>query len=167
MLKITHSITRRPIKGDFKFRGLRQWYPLIQASAQKYRIDGRFVAAVMFQEACDALAKGDPCPMGKYVSGKGHAIGLMQIMPDTGREVCGMHASLLQDPAHNIDCGTRLLSQHLRSSRGDYTMAAAKYFGYDPRRGMNTMDNVLHKSTGSYAAEVIQNYKKLKDMLTA
>ncbi len=155
------------LKGDFKFRGLRKWYPLIQAAAQKYRIDGRFVAAVMYEEARGALAKGDPCPMGQYVVGKGHAIGLMQIMPDTGREICGMHSSLLQYPAHNIDCGARLLSQHLRNSRGDYTMAEAKYFGYDPRRGMATMDSVLHKSTGSYAGEVIQNYKKLQGMLPA
>lgn len=60
------------------------------------------------------------------VSPKG-AIGLMQIMPSTARELGVVDASLLFDPALNIEVGARYLASLLNRFEGRVDLALAAY----------------------------------------
>ena len=92
----------RALKKQFGRRYSYVWslLPYIQAAAQKYRVDPALILAIMAQES-----RGNPMA----VSNTG-AIGLMQIMPQTAKRICGYSSLELLDPIKNIDCGTRILA---------------------------------------------------------
>ena len=87
---------------------------VIRPAADKYRLDPNLVAAVIWTES-----SGDP----NAVSKKG-AQGLMQLMPETAREL-GVQRVL--DPAENIDGGSRYLRRMLDAHDGDLSLALAAY----------------------------------------
>jgi soluble lytic murein transglycosylase-like protein len=93
-----------------------QYDGLIQQAAQKYNIHPALLSAVMQKESAtrpDAVS-----PAG--------AIGLMQIMPDTGRDL-GYTPEQLRDPAINIEAGAKYLKQLLDQFGGDAELALAAY----------------------------------------
>jgi soluble lytic murein transglycosylase-like protein len=92
---------------------LPQLAPLIDPTAERYKVDSRLVAAVIWVES-----SGDP----NAVSRKG-AKGLMQLMPDTARKL-GVDDVL--DPGQNVDGGVRYLREQL-DRHGDLSLALAAY----------------------------------------
>jgi soluble lytic murein transglycosylase-like protein len=92
--------------------GSRPYLPLIEAAAQRHRVDPRLVHALIEVESrFQARAR----------SRKG-AMGLMQLMPATARE---LKVANPFDPAANIDGGVRHLRQLL--DRFDLHLAVAAY----------------------------------------
>jgi soluble lytic murein transglycosylase-like protein len=86
----------------------------IWRTAQKHRVDGLLVAAVV-----EAESRFSPHAM----SPKG-AMGLMQILPSTG----GLYGTPdLLDPHTNLETGTRYLSWLLREFDGDLELTLAAY----------------------------------------
>jgi soluble lytic murein transglycosylase-like protein len=97
-------LQRRPFHGE------------VMAAADRFRLDPALIHAVI-----EAESRYDP----NAVSRKG-AIGLMQVMPETGRRY-GVKARELRVPARNIDTGTRYLADLLRLFGGDVELALAGY----------------------------------------
>jgi soluble lytic murein transglycosylase-like protein len=88
----------------------------VKAAADRFRLDPALIHAVI-----EAESKYDP----KAVSGKG-AIGLMQVMPETGRRY-GVRAQELRIPKKNIATGAQYLADLLRLFEGDVELALAGY----------------------------------------
>ena len=91
-----------------------QFQPLLQRTAQKEGVAENLLRAVAEQES--GLR---PCA----VSPKG-AMGLMQLMPATAREL-GVHDPF--DPQENLESGARFLKQLLTRFGGDQALALAAY----------------------------------------
>jgi hypothetical protein len=88
----------------------------INAAAAKYGVPASRIRGVMITES-----GGDPnarSPVG--------ALGLMQIMPATGRASCGLSAADLLVPSKNIDCGAKYYAQQYQLF-GSHDLAAAAY----------------------------------------
>jgi soluble lytic murein transglycosylase-like protein len=92
---------------------LARWLPLINRAAAENRLPGDLVASMLRQES-----NGDP----DAVSRAG-ARGLMQLMPDTARDL-GVDPT---DPAQNVAGGARYMRQMLDRYGGDETVALAAY----------------------------------------
>jgi soluble lytic murein transglycosylase-like protein len=90
------------------------------AYAAHYGIPLDFLSALITQES-----DWQPCA----VSRKG-AIGLMQLMPSTARE---MHVTDLCDLRANISAGVRRLAWLQKRFDGDLRLVAAAYFAGEPR----------------------------------
>jgi soluble lytic murein transglycosylase-like protein len=100
--------SRRPrsVPGDYD--------PFIQTSARQFRVDPLLVKAVIRTESsfnCQAVSK------------KG-AMGLMQLMPDTARE---LRVGNPFNPEENIRGGTQYLRMMLDQFNGDLQLALAAY----------------------------------------
>ncbi len=94
----------------------RPYHGAVQAAAGRFRLDPALIHAVIEVES-----KYNP----NAVSGKG-AIGLMQVMPETGRRY-GVRALELRVPEKNIATGAQYLADLLRLFRGDVALALAGY----------------------------------------
>ena len=92
---------------------LPQLAPVIEPAAERYGLDSRLVAEVIWVES-----SGDP----NAVSRKG-AKGLMQLMPETARSL-GVVDVL--DPPQNVDGGVRYLKRQIDEHR-DLSLALAAY----------------------------------------
>jgi hypothetical protein len=77
---------------------------MARKAAQKYGVDASLVCAIINQESRWKQ---------NAVSHVG-AIGLMQIMPSTGRDACGLSTIELYDPSQNINCGVYYFSEQLK-----------------------------------------------------
>ena len=106
------------VRFPLAYRPINNFRDLISESARRHGIDPALIGAVMYQES-----RGNP----RAVSTAG-AIGLMQIMPRTGRAVCGLTREHLFDIRANIDCGARYLASIFRRT-GDLRYTAAQYYG--------------------------------------
>jgi soluble lytic murein transglycosylase-like protein len=98
------GLERRPYHGE------------VRAAADRFRLDPALIHAVI-----EAESKYDP----NAVSRKG-AIGLMQVMPETGRRY-GVRAQELRVPARNIATGAQYLADLLRLFEGNVELALAGY----------------------------------------
>ncbi|MES2935174.1 MAG: lytic transglycosylase domain-containing protein [Pseudomonadota bacterium] len=91
-----------------------EFFGLINAAAETYRVDPALIRAVIHAESgFNPQAR----------SGKG-ALGLMQLMPATARELGVSDARI---PAHNIRGGVQYLAGLLSRFKGDVTLATAAY----------------------------------------
>ncbi len=112
---------------------------------KEYKVlDPILVVSVMMQEShCNHYQNG-------VVKGSSAgAVGLMQVMPDTGKGSCSYNLQDLYDEEKNIKCGVRVLRSKYENSRsnGDWKRALGLYYG----------------SIGaSYKNEVWNRYEKLK-----
>lgn len=111
-------------KGDKVLR----WKALVNKACKKYpRVKKSLVYATMKHES-----GGNPRARSTYKTKKGkigHAYGLMQIIPSTGR-MYGLHSlSELYDPELNIEAGVHLLSDLLKKYKGDLERVLAAYYG--------------------------------------
>lgn len=117
---------------------------MVKDAARRYALPANFV---------ESVAKVESAMKTNAVSPKG-AVGVMQLMPSTAREL-GADAA---DPEQNIDAGTKLLRELLVKYNGDVVKAlaaynagagaVAKYQGLPP-----------YPETQSYVDKVIKNYK--------
>jgi hypothetical protein len=87
---------------------------MISETAERHRLDGLLVAAVI--EAESAFDPTALSPAG--------AVGLMQVLPSTAEEL-GVTDPL--QPAANLEAGSRYLKRLLRSFDGDLELALAAY----------------------------------------
>jgi soluble lytic murein transglycosylase-like protein len=94
----------------------RPYHAEVRAAADRFAVDPALLHAVI-----EAESRYNP----KAVSEKG-AIGLMQVMPETGRRY-GVGAKELRVPEQNIATGARYLADLLRLFRGDVELALAGY----------------------------------------
>ena len=117
---------------------------IIEAAAQKYKVDPGLVEAVVAVES-----GGDP----NAVSPAG-ALGLMQLMPDTA---AGLGVLDAFDPTQNIEGGVRYLRQLLNYFDGDVVKALA---GYNAGPGAVDEYNGVppYKETRSYVQRVLNAY---------
>lgn len=122
---------------------------IIEAAANKYKVDPELVEAVVSVES-----GGDP----NAVSPAG-AQGLMQLMPDTASSLGVLNSF---DPVQNIDGGVRYLSQLIDYFGGDITKALA---GYNAGPGAVDEYNGIppYKETRSYVQRVLSAYTSSQD----
>lgn len=103
--------------------GVNQWKAPIAQMSAKYRIPEHWIASIMAVES-----RGDP----KAVSSAG-AIGLMQLMPATGRLIAkniGRPVTFdyeLAEPGLNLEIGVAYLADLLKRYGGDFMSAAVGY----------------------------------------
>lgn len=116
----------------------------IFAAAQRHRLDSLLVAAVVQAES--GFAPTVVSPQG--------AVGLMQVMPDTGR-LYGVGD--LTDPAANLEVGSRYLRGLLDAYGGDIELALAAY-----NAGPANVDRFggvpPFRETRGYIARVVSTY---------
>ncbi len=87
---------------------------LVSETAKRYQLDPALVRAIIQVES-----SGNPWA----VSQKG-AIGLMQVIPETGRK---LGANNLYDPQENLEAGVKYLKSLLDSYRGNLALSLAAY----------------------------------------
>jgi soluble lytic murein transglycosylase-like protein len=87
---------------------------LVEAAAKKYNLDADLITSVIAVES-----NFDP----KAVSRK-NARGLMQLLPETAAQ---LGVRNIDDPAENIDAGTRYLRDLLQKYNNDLALALAAY----------------------------------------
>jgi soluble lytic murein transglycosylase len=114
---IGRAIERRIEKPDARLLRIINPFPyreLIERESKRNGLDPYFVVALMRQESLfNPQAKSGP-----------GAVGLMQVMPRTGRAVAAklgirnFKEEMLTDPEINIRIGTAILADHLRSYGG-------------------------------------------------
>lgn len=119
---------------------------MISFAANKYGVDPKLAMAV-------AKTESDLSP--DVVSPAG-AVGVMQLMPDTAREL-GVHN--INDPRENIDGGVHYLKNMLTMFNGDATKAVAAY-----NAGPNAVQKYAgvppYNETRSYVAKVMDLARK-------
>ncbi len=77
---------------------------VIQKAAEFYKIDPYAICAIIKRESgFDATSLG-----GDY------EVGLMQILPATGRSECGLESNQLWNVDANVRCGAKVLAKYLR-----------------------------------------------------
>jgi len=126
----------------------RDYAKVITSACERFSVDPHLVRAVIKAES-----NFDP----KAVSHKG-AIGLMQLMPDTARE---MGVSDPFDPVENIHGGVGYLSQLLNSLNGDVSLALAAY-NAGPKRVMSYNGIPPFRETRDYIERVLSYYQRFK-----
>lgn len=149
--RLRNPAARRPDPYDNPLLKGRPFQSQVQTAAKRHEVDPALVHAVIAAES-----NYNP----KAVSNKG-AIGLMQIMPDTGRRF-GAKANELYSPGRNIAVGVRYLAELIEMFDGDIELALASY-----NAGENTVIRFGRKvppypETRAYVPRVLRYYDRLR-----
>jgi soluble lytic murein transglycosylase-like protein len=145
----TTQARARPVASGAQRTTVAQWREHIRLAAEKYRLPEELLLAVMAVESnYDHQA----------LSEKG-AIGLMQLMPGTARE---MYVSDAWDPAQNIEGGARYLRILANQYAGDMVKTLAAYnAGPDAvRRAGGAVPGI--PETQEYVRKVVALYQSFK-----
>jgi hypothetical protein len=121
---------------------------LILPAATKYGVEPELVAAVIWAES-----SGDP----NAVSTRG-AQGLMQLMPETARE---LGVTRILDPQENVEGGTRYLRRMLDAHEGDLSLALAAY-NAGPEAVRRYGGIPPYRETRAYVGRVMRVYEREK-----
>jgi len=138
-----------PQKSGNKLTSDQNYAEVILSAAEQFSVDPHLVRAVIKAES--GFNPG-------ALSGKG-AMGLMQLMPDTARE---MGVSNPFDPEENIRGGVMYLSQLLNSLRGDVPLALAAY-NAGPQRVTSCNGIPPFRETRNYIEKVLNYYQLFKN----
>lgn len=132
-------------KGDPK-----DYDSMIADASKKHKVDENLVRAVIRQESAFNPKATSHCG----------AMGLMQLMPDTAKELGCKNA---YDPYENIMAGTKYLSQLMTTFDGNMTKAIA---GYNAGPGAVEKYGGLppYPETQDYVTKVLDNYRNYKGM---
>lgn len=148
------------------YKNYLKYSTFINNSAVEYNIDSLLIVSII-------KAESDFNP--EAVSKKG-AIGLMQIMPATARDMVNNNlkyetfkTSDLYNPQINIDLGTEYLQFLLKSFNNDVNLALSAYnagignvLKWNQDSKIYDEDKVLFKETKKYVKKVNKTYKLLK-----
>jgi len=167
LLVIAAALLYRPV--------MKRLYPMeyqqeIWQCAEEYRLDPYMVCAVIHTES-----RFRPMAVSRL-----GAVGLMQLMPDTGIWI-GDHLGLelteseLTDPETNIILGCWYLRYLLDQFEGDYTLALAAYNGgignvrkwlADPDLSGDGehLDHIPFDETAAYVGKVERAWDKYRDL---
>ncbi len=121
---------------------------LVEAAAKKYNLDADLITSVIAVES-----NFDP----KAVSRK-NARGLMQLLPETAAQ---LGVKNIDDPAENIDGGTRYLRDLLQKYNNDLALALAAY-NAGPEKVQLYGRVPPYAETISYVRRVKRGYDKSK-----
>ncbi len=125
----------------------------VSEAARQFQVDIALVHAVIAAEsAYNPVA----------VSEKG-AIGLMQVMPETGARY-GVREKELRDPARNIRTGTRYLAELLAMFEGNVELALAGYNAGEKAVERHGRAIPPYAETRAYVPRVLQNWRKLRSV---
>jgi len=154
--RLRNPSARQPDPYDNPLLAGRPFQAHVQTAAKANEVDPALVHAVIAAES-----NYNP----KAVSNKG-AIGLMQIMPDTGRRF-GAKVRDLYSPGRNIAVGVRYLAELIEMFDGDIELALASY---------NAGENAVmrfgrrippYPETRAYVPRVLRYYERLKPVYSA
>jgi hypothetical protein len=121
---------------------------LVEATAKRYNVDADLITSVIAVES-----NFDP----KAVSRK-NAHGLMQLLPETAAQ---LGVKNIDDPAENIDAGTRYLRDLLQKYNNNLALALAAYnAGTDKVQLYGSVPP--YRETISYVRRVKRGYEKNK-----
>ncbi|MEN8217693.1 MAG: lytic transglycosylase domain-containing protein [Pseudomonadota bacterium] len=123
---------------------------MARRAAQKYKVDISLVCAIINQESRWKQ---------NAVSHAG-AIGLMQIMPGTGRKACGLNTVELYDPSQNVNCGVYYFSEQLKRF-GSEKLALCAY-NAGPHRVKEYDGCPPFKETRNYHRKILAAWKSGK-----
>lgn len=135
--------------GRINWANQKRYAPMVAQAAQTYHIDEALLHAVISTES--GYEPG-------AISRKG-AIGLMQVMPDTGKRY---GVKNLNDPRQNVNAGARYLHHLLRQFDNDLSLVLAAY---------NAGENAVlrygkhippYRETIQYVPRVLALYKKFQ-----
>ena len=127
-------------------RVTRAYDPAIKRASKEHGVSAALVKAVIAAESgFDPFA----------VSRRG-AQGLMQLMPDTARDL-GVDDAL--DPGQNIDGGTRYLGKMIERFPGELALAVAAY-NAGPEAVTRHQGVPPYQETRTYVTRVLRYYKK-------
>lgn len=133
-------------KGDIaKGHEKGELHSIVSEKANKYNLDPSLVHAVIKAES-----NGNP-----YAVSRKGAMGLMQLMPSTARDLSVNNPF---DPADNIDGGVRYLRYLIDKFNGDLTLALAAY-NAGPKTVEKTGDVPRIPETKQYVKKVLSLYK--------
>lgn len=118
---------------------------IVHDKAKKYGVDENLILAMINQES--SFKNGQTSKKG--------AKGLMQLMPDTAKE---LGVTDINNPEQNIDAGVRYMKQLLNKYNGNVKLALAAY-----NAGMGNVKKYggipPFKETQNYVAKIYKNYK--------
>lgn len=120
-------------------------HSIVSEKASKYNLDPSLVHAVIKAES-----NGNP-----YAVSRKGAMGLMQLMPSTARDLSVNNPF---DPEDNIDGGVRYLRYLINKFNGDLTLALAAY-NAGPKTVEKTGDVPRISETKQYIKKVLSLYK--------
>ena len=126
---------------------------LVEAAAKRYNVDADLITSVIAVES-----NFDP----KAVSRK-NARGLMQLLPETAAQ---LGVKNIDDPAENIDAGTRYLRDLLQKYNNDVALALAAY-NAGPEKVQLYGRVPPFAETISYVKRVKRGYEKSKSQAPA
>jgi len=126
---------------------------LVEAAAKRYNMDADLITSVIAVES-----NFDP----KAVSRK-NARGLMQLLPETAAQ---LGVKNIDDPAENIDAGTRYLRDLLQKYNNDLALALAAY-NAGPDKVQQYGRVPPYAETISYVRRVKRGYEKTKSAPSA
>ncbi len=117
-----------------------------------------------------------------------NALGLMQLLPTTARDVAGrlkvpfIESKLTRDPAYNVQLGSQYLAEMLQRFGGSYELAAAAYnagpnrvarwleSGNDPRTGkidmVDWIEMIPFRETRNYVQRIMEGVNVYRVRLT-
>lgn len=122
---------------------------MVEEAAKRHGVELALVKAVVTAESAYNT---------QAVSRAG-ALGLMQIMPETGADYGVSDKDQLFDPKTNLDAGTRHLKRLLDKYKNDYGRVI---MAYNAGEGVvdRTGSNVTYDETLSYTEAVIRHYRR-------
>lgn len=133
----------------------------VKSASSRYNVPEALVRAIVRQETGYLR---NPDKQASIVSPAG-AVGVMQIMPSTGKGL-GLSRADLNDPAKNIDAGTRYLSQLMQRFNNDIAKVAAAY-NAGPGAVQKFNGTPPYKETQDYVQKVTQYYKEYSGQVVA
>lgn len=127
----------------------RHWWPLVRKLSRQHEMDPALVMSVVQVESCF-----NP----HALSPKG-AVGLMQIVPITARELGLTDPS---DPQANLEAGIRYLARLKKIFSGDMVMALAAY-NAGPTKVQRLGSVPDHIETREFVVKVLSNTQDFRD----
>lgn len=123
-------------------------------AANKYGVDVSLAYAIIKQESA----------WQSKVTSKAGAIGIMQIMPATGKSFCNLSKKELFDHEKNLDCGMRYFSEQLKRF-GSVKLALCAY-NAGPHRVAKKGRCPRFKETMHYVHNIITDYENRQTIIT-